>query len=324
MLAPFRFLGSAINLLGKALGPFGSFLLAIVRVIFGLIIFTFGMVILIVPLAFLGLYTEMLSNNDWSGMFEGFPINTIAELLPVWLAIALSIIVFIPSIVLVLLGISVLIKRNLIDGRFGLVIFGIWIMCILAGAFQAPKIIGQFKSEGSFTVDQTMDTPEGILVLTADRSGIDEGELGLVKLQLKGNEKNEMIVSQKFISKGANNKDAIENASKVSYELALTDSVLVFDKSLSFPDSTKFRMQRLDQTLFIPQNKAFVIDRKLLSIIKYSFGQDGYKSRDVNNRNYWVFNENGLLCLNCINDHKQSSADSLSRAIYKDSYFMEK
>jgi len=324
LLAPFRFLGSLINALGKALGPFGTFLLAVIRVLFGLIIFTVGMVLLIFPLAFLGLYTELLSNNDWSSMFEGFPINTIAELLPVWLAIALSVIGFIPSMVMVLLGISVLIKRNLIDGRFGLVIFGIWIMCILAGAFQAPKIIGQFKSEGSFTVEQTMGTPEGILVLTAERNGMDDGELGLVKLQLKGHEKNEMIVTQKFISKGSNRKDAIENATKVAYELQLTDSVLVFDKTLTFPDSARFRMQHLDQTLFIPQNKVFVIDRKLLSIIKYTFGQDGYKSRDINSRNYWVFNENGLLCLNCINDHKQSPVDSLSRAIYNNSYFMEK
>jgi len=324
LLAPFRFLGSLINALGKALGPFGTFLLAVIRVLFGLIIFTVGMVLLIFPLAFLGLYTELLSNNDWSSMFEGFPINTIAELLPVWLAIALSVIGFIPSMVMVLLGISVLIKRNLIDGRFGLVIFGIWIMCILAGAFQAPKIIGQFKSEGSFTVDHTMGTPEGILVLTAERNGMDDGELGLVKLQLKGHEKNEMIVTQKFISKGSNRKDAIENATKVAYELQLTDSVLVFDKTLTFPDSARFRMQHLDQTLFIPQNKVFVIDRKLLSIIKYTFGQDGYKSRDINSRNYWVFNENGLLCLNCINDHKQSPVDSLSRAIYNNSYFMEK
>ena len=257
-------------------------------------------------------------------MLDGFPINTIGELLPIWLAIALSIIVFIPSIVLVLLGISVVIKRNLIDGRFGLVLFGIWVMCILAGAFQAPKIIGQFKSEGSFTVEQTMDQPKGTLVLTADGNGMDDVELGFVKLQLKGHEKEEMLISQKFISKGSNRKEAIKNASEAEYELQLTDSVLVFDKFLTFPNTAKFRMQHLDQTLFIPQNKAFTIDRNLLSILKNTLGNDGYKSRDVNNRNFWVFNENGLLCLNCIDDHKQSEADSLSRSIYKNSYFMEK
>ena len=240
LLAPFRFLGNMINALGKALGPFGSFLLAVIRVLFGLIIFIVGMVMLIVPLAFLGLYSELVSNSDWAYMLDGFPINTIGELLPIWLAIALSIIVFIPSIVLVLLGISVVIKRNLIDGRFGLVLFGIWVMCILAGAFQAPKIIGQFKSEGSFTVEQTMDQPKGTLVLTADGNGMDDVELGFVKLQLKGHEKEEMLISQKFISKGSNRKEAIKNASEAEYELQLTDSVLVFDKFLTFPNTAKF------------------------------------------------------------------------------------
>lgn len=324
VLAPFRFLGKVINTIGKALGPFGTFLLAVIRVFFGLLIFTLGMVILIIPLAFLGLYSELIINNDWAYMWDGFPINTIAELLPVWLAIALSVIVFIPSIVLVLLGISVLIKRNLIDGRFGLVIFGIWIMCILLGAFQAPKIIGQFKSEGSFTVDQKLEVPESTLLLSAESNGINEGELGFVKLQLKGHEKNDLIVKQKFVSKGSNRTDAIENASEVAYELQLTDSLLIFDKSLSFPDTAKFRMQHLEQILFIPYNKAFVIDRKLLSILRNTLGKDGYKNRDINSQNYWVYNENGLLCLNCINDHKQSSTDSLSRSLYNDSFIMKK
>ena len=324
LLAPFRILGSAINWLGKVLGPLGTFLLAVIRVVFGLLIFTLGMVVLIVPLSFLGLYSELISNNDWSFVLDGFPINTIGELLPVWLAITLSIFMFIPSLVLVLLGISVLIKRNLIDGRFGLVIFGIWIMSILACAFQLPKIIGMFKSEGSFTVEQQMDTPDGTLMLTAEGDQLDQGELGLVKIQLKGNENDEMNISQRFSSKGANRSEAIKNASEVSYELHLTDSVLVFDKNLTFSDSSKFRMQHLDQTLFIPYNKAFVIDRKLLPILRNTLGQDGYKTRDINGRNHWVFNENGLLCLNCVNDHKQSTADSLSRAIYSDSYFMEK
>jgi hypothetical protein len=324
LLAPFRILGSAINWLGKVLGPLGTFLLAVIRVILGLFIFTLGMVILIVPLSFLGLYSELISNNDWAFVLDGFPINTIGELLPIWLAITLSIFMFIPSLVLVLLGISVLIKRNLIDGRFGLVIFGIWIMSILACAFQLPKIIGMFKAEGSFTVDQQMDTPEGVLMLTAEGDQLDQGELGLVKIQLKGHENDEMIISQEFSSKGSNKTEAIANASEVSYELQLTDSVLVFDKNLTFSDSSKFRMQHLDQTLFIPYNKAFVIDRKLLPILRNTLGQDGYKTRDINRRNHWVFNENGLLCLNCVNDHKQSIADSLSRAIYSNSYFMEK
>lgn len=323
VLAPFRFLGMIINGIGKALGPFGRFMLEVIRVIFGLIIFFIGMIVLITPLVFLGLYTEIITNEGWVYALDGFPITSIAELIPFWLATAASIIVLIPSIVLVLLGISVLIKRNLIDGRFGLVIFGIWVLCILVCAFQAPKIIGQFKSDAVYTLDQTLDIPEGSLVIKGEESILDSRDWALVRLQLRGHDSSEMVLDQRFFSKGSSKADALQNASSVNYELQQTDSVLVFGKMLTFPNSAKFRMQQLDQTLYLPYNKTFILDRSLLPVLKNTLSRDGYKSRDISDNHYWVFNEEGLLCLNCINDHKQSPADSVSRSQFQDHYFMK-
>ncbi|MDN3686577.1 PspC domain-containing protein [Cyclobacterium jeungdonense] len=323
VLAPFRFLGMIINGIGKALGPFGRFMLEVVRVIFGLIIFFIGMFVLITPLVFLGIYTEILTNEGWVYALDGFPVDSLAELVPFWLAIAASIIVLIPGIVLVLLGISVLIKRNLIDGRFGLVIFGIWVLSILVCAFQVPKIIGQFNSEAVHTLDQTLEVSEGSLVLRGEESILDSEDWGQVRIQLRGHERDEIILDQRFSSKGSSYEDALQNATSVSYELRQTDSLFVFGKMLTFPNTAKFRMQQLEQTLYLPYNKPFIIDRSLLPILKNTLSRDGYKSRDISDNHYWVFNEGGLLCLNCINDHKQSPADSISRSEFQDRYFMK-
>ncbi|WP_162342161.1 PspC domain-containing protein [Cyclobacterium salsum] len=323
VLAPFRFLGMIINGIGKALGPFGRFMLEVVRVIFGLIIFFIGMLVLITPLAFLGIYTEIITNEGWGYALDGFPVDSLAELLPFWLAIAASIIVLIPSIVLVLLGISVLIKKNLIDGRFGLVIFGIWVLSILVCAFQAPKIVGQFNSEAVHTLDQTLEIPEGSMVFKGEESILDTKDWGQVRLQLRGHEKDEIILDQRFFSKGSSYEDALENATSVNYTLRQTDSLFVFGKMLTFPDRAKFRMQQLEQTLYLPYNKPFIIDRSLLPMLKNTLSRDGYKSRDISDTHFWVFNEAGLLCLNCINDHKQSPADSVSRSQFQDRYFMK-
>src|SRR5690606_22241949 len=65
-LAPFRLMGEVINGIGKALGPFGRFLLEVVRVIFGLIIFFIGMMVVITPLILLGVYLEFFNNEDWT------------------------------------------------------------------------------------------------------------------------------------------------------------------------------------------------------------------------------------------------------------------
>lgn len=323
VLAPFRFLGMVINGLGKALGPFGRFLLEVVRVVFGLIIFFLGMILIIIPLGFLGLYSEILSQSGWNYVMDGFPIEAIGELLPFWLAIAAAVIALIPSIALVLLGLSVLIKRNLIDGRFGFVMFGIWILSILICSFQAPKIISQFKSGAIHSVNQELEVPEETLLVKGEDGLLENKDWGLVHLQIRGHDADKIYVEQRFSSKGSTREDALKNASSVNYNLQMEDSVLVFSKILTFPKPAKFRMQELNQTLYLPMNKPFVMDRSLLPILKNTLNQHGYKSRDISSRHHWVFNEDGLLCLNCINDHRQSTADSLSRSQFQERYFME-
>jgi phage shock protein PspC (stress-responsive transcriptional regulator) len=323
VLAPFRFLGIVINGIGKALGPFGRFLLEVVRVVFGLIIFFIGMMVMIIPLVFLGVYSEILTNNSWGYILDTVPIEALTELLPVWLAIAASIIVLIPGIVLVLLGISVLIKRNLIDGRFGLIVFGIWILSILICSFQIPKIIGQFKSTATHTVETPITPSEGTLIISSPTSRLEVGNFGSVSLSLRGHEGAGILLVQDYKSKGINREDALINASSVAYEFEVQDSVLLFHPNLEFTDPAKYRAQQLSQELRIPFNKPFVLDRSIIPLLRNTINKEGYKSRDINRRNHWVFNENGLLCLNCINDHKQSPLDSLSRNQFKNSYFME-
>lgn len=322
ILAPFRILGAIINGIGKALGPFGRFLIEVVRVVFGLAIFFIGMMVLIIPLIFLGIYTEVLTNNSWGYVFDNLPVEALSELLPLWLAIAASIVVLIPGLVLTLLGISVLIKRSLIDARFGFVIFGIWILSILTCSFQIPRIISQFKETASHLLETPMHLPEGTLVIKSESSGPDRGDFGSVYLTIKGHDRNQALLTQDFTSKGVNYEDAMKNASEVRYDFTMTDSILIFNRNLDFPSMTKYRGQQLHQTLRLPYNTPFVMDRSIIPMLRNTLYQDGYKSRDINSRHHWVVNENGLLCLNCINDHKQSRSDSLSRAQFKGRYFM--
>src|SRR5690554_4230919 len=322
-LAPFRFLGKVINEIGKALGPFGRFLLEVVRVIFGLIIFFIGMIVVITPLAMLGIYFELFNNEEWAYLFDQVPLETITELLPIWLAISVAVAILIPGIVLTLLGISVLIKKSLIDARFGLVTFGLWLLSIMICAFQIPKIIGQFKEEATHVQENIMDMPEGTLVLKSTSNTDPINDFALVSLTLEGNNNNQLTLIQNFSSNGRNHQDALKNATEVKYDYALEDTVLMFNRSLDFTSAAKFRGQELEQTLQIPYNKPFVLDKSILPILQGTIYSNGYKLKDVNSKNHWVYNENGLLCLNCVNDHKTSQQDSLSRAMFNGRYFMK-
>jgi phage shock protein PspC (stress-responsive transcriptional regulator) len=323
LMAPFRIMGEIINGIGKALGPFGMFLLGFFRVVFGLIILFIGTTVIILPLLFLGVYTELLTNNDWGYFFEGFPVEAITELIPIWLAVSASVMVLIPGIIVTLLGISVLIKRSIIDAPLGFIAFGIWILSILICSFQIPKVVNQFKEQASMDLDKTIPLPEQTLVLATIGSD-NSTDFGGVTLVLKGYDGKEALLEQTFTSKGRNNEEALRNASEVTYDFHLSDSTLSFQRHLAFPNLAKYRGQYLRQTLFLPYNRPFVMDRSILPILRSTISSGGYKNREVNGKNHWVFHSEGLLCLTCINGQKDSELDSLTRLQFKDSYFMVK
>ena len=322
VLAPFRFLGEVINGIGKALGPFGRFLLEVVRVVFGLIIFFIGMIVILTPLLLLGVYWELFNNEDWSYIFGPIPFDAISELLPLWLVVAVAVAILIPGIVMTLLGISVLIKRSLIDARFGLVTFGLWLLSLMICAFQVPRVVNQFKEEAIHVQEEVLEVREGTLVIHSQGNSPNE-DLGLISVTLEGTPDSSFTLVQEFRSKGRNHDDAIRNASEVRYDYLLEDTVLTFNRSLEFTPESKFRGQDLHQTLRIPYNTPFVMDKSILPILEGTIYSNGYKMKDVNTKNHWVYNENGLLCLNCVNDHKNSQEDSLSRAMFNGRYFME-
>jgi len=325
LLAPFRLLGKVISALADALGPLGTFLLSIIRVIFGLIIFLIGTALTLAPLALLGVYFEVIPQNySDSGWSNDFPMTWITEIMPVWLALAIAVAILIPGIIILLLGISVLVKKSIIDGRFGLVALGIWLLSLGICAFQVPRVVTQFKTEATQTVENVIDISEKTLILKSVDSRDDSGFFEAVSLKLQGTDNEKPILIQKLKSKGKSYQDALKNTETIKYKYTVMDSVLTFERGIDLNQMDKFRGQKIDLVLEIPYEKPFVLDKSILSIIKGTIHSNGYKIRDVNSRNHWVFNEMGLLCLTCSNDTKVSKTDSLSRAKFEGAYFMNR
>src|SRR5690606_37404125 len=150
------------------------------------------------------------------------------ELLPVWLVIAIAVAILIPGIVLTLLGISVLIKRSLIDARFGLVTFGLWILSLMICAFQVPRVVNQLKDEASLVQEEVLEVQQGTLVIQS-QSNASDGDIGLISITLEGTADSSLTLVQEFRSKGRNQDDAPQNASSVNYNYSLEDTVLMLN-----------------------------------------------------------------------------------------------
>src|SRR5690606_11522963 len=128
-------------------------------------------------------------------------------------------------------------------------------------AFQVPRIINQFKEEATHVQANTLEIPIGTFVIQSIGNAENRNDFGLVSLTLDGYSGDSLSLQQNFRSNGRNYEDALKNAAEVRYGYAMEDSVFVFNRFLEFSPEARFRGQRLNQTLEIPLNQPFVMDK---------------------------------------------------------------
>jgi phage shock protein PspC (stress-responsive transcriptional regulator) len=340
VMTPVRVLGQVIEALGSALGSLGKFLLTVLRLFFGVIIFFFGMVLVGAPLLTFTVYLGIL-DPIYYGTEDVFPLEMITELVPTGLAAAGLGVLAIPGIVILMLGLSVLSKKNLVGNKFGLVALALWLMCIATLGFQIPRVVAKFKEEDRVLTNTPLTLGQGVLFLKAN-DGEDEEFYQRVVLELKGTEDSVLTLNQEYFSRGQSKKQAQENIKKIAYSYTVKDSVITFERGFDMKTLGAFRDQKLNLTLAIPYNKPFVMDDSLLEILENTLYKNGYDWEDVRPEAIWVFNEAGLTCLTCpekkgerrdwdsfesekaqLDSITKIQQDSLSRAKLKDAYFLK-
>ena len=340
LMTPFRVLGKVIEALGSALGSLGKFLLTLLRLFFGIYIFILGVVLVGVPLVTFALYLGVIDPVYYSPV-DGFPLEMITELVSTGLAAAGLGVLAIPGIVILMLGLSVLSKKNLVGSKFGLVALALWLMCIATLGFQIPRVIAKFKEEDRVITNTPLTPGQGVLFLKVE-DGEDEEFYQRVVLELKGTQDSVLTLNQEYFSRGQSKKQAQENIKKINYEYAVKDSVISFERGFDMKTLGAFRDQKLNLTLEIPYNKPFIMDDSLLDILENTLYKNGYEREDVRPEAIWVFNEAGLTCLTCpekkgerrdwdsfesekaqLDSLTKIQQDSLSKAKLKDAYFLK-
>lgn len=328
VLAPFRVMGNAIDEGGRALGPFGRFLLSIFRIFFGAIIFLIGISLIFASMVFLGTYFHIIQGETFGFQTGDIPMEFITDAVPFWLAVAVAMVVIVPAMIITIMGVSIWVRRNLIHGRIGLIALVIWLISIAIVGFSLPQTIRQFSSEAEVTETIDLEIGEGIMVIRARdinqeasvrgrRFGDDEVFYNnTISLKLVGHDGDQVRLEQNFSSRGKSYEDARANLREIAYAYEVQDSILLVDKNIRLTSWGKFRAQNLDQVLHIPYNRPFIIDKSVLSVLQHTLYRNGYKLKDVTSRNIWVFNDNGLLCLPCTSEHKQAEADQESREMF--------
>lgn len=298
LLTPFRVIGQVIEAIGSALGPLGVFLINVIRVIFGLFVFFIGLGLTIAPIFSLAVYMGIFTNDDYRVLMDNFPVELFSNLIPIWLVIGASFLLVIPGIIIILLGLSVLMQKNLIGARFGFVALGLWLLCIGICAFQIPLIVAQFKEENWHKIEHQVPVSEGIMILRMNPIS-EESTFNTVNLKLEGTSDTLVTLREDYFARGKTKAEAMNNAKMITYNYTVLDSMVTFDEGYDISNLGIFRDQKLNLFLEIPYEKPFIMERSLLEILRNTIYRSGFRSSDISQNTVWAFNQQGLVCLTC-------------------------
>jgi phage shock protein PspC (stress-responsive transcriptional regulator) len=305
LLFPFRLIAALINFLSKALGPIALFIIEAIRVIFGvlLVIIAIGMTLalLITGGVALGVFTGTYFVN-----YVDFPLELIRQDIPVLPLIAGFFFWLIPQIFLVILGVSVITKKLILNAKIGWSMFAVWIISVVVLVLTIPPVVGRYSRDGVYSDVEKYDLKGKTAVLTLKQTGLEDYDV--TSLKLRGHEDSVYRLEKRFESRGKSRSDAIENARMVSYNVTLEDSVFTFDSNIRFGDEAKFRGQRLDMIMYIPYNQPFLMDEDLRYILKNTVYYYGFRVSQMEG-NTWMFTEDGLQCLTCSSDNTSSKSE---------------
>lgn len=309
LLFPFRLIAALINFLSKALGPIAIFLIEAIRVIFGvlLVIIAIGMTLalLLTSGIIVGIFTDAYMID-----FIGFPLDLIRQDIPVLPVIAGFFFWLIPQIFLVVLGVSVITKKLILNAKIGWSLFAIWIVSVVIMALTLPPLAGRYSRDGVYSEVDKFDLRGKTAVLTLKQTGLEDYEA--TDLRLRGHEDSLFRLEKRFEARGKSRMDAIENAKMVTYNVVLDDSVFVFDSNIQFNADAKFRRQTLDMILYVPYNQPFLMDEDMRYILTNTIYYYGYRNSQMEG-NTWMFTEEGLECLTCSKENTEARRERFDR-----------
>ena len=294
IMIPFKLLAVVLETLAKILGPLLAFLGEVLRIALGI-----GFIVTGLGLSFLLLLIFLIAlgiNLSWTDiMISGFfPLELLVSSINTLTAVTLLLIFMVPMLAIVLLGLTIITKRTLLNRYLGATLFTLWILAIAGLSFLTPATIKDFISENYVQLTQNFEPTDSLSTLTlAQRGQVNDR----VKLYLTGHDKSDFKAITRVISRGNTLENAENNAAAVSYAIVQEENEIIFARDINL-NMTPFRFQEAEITLYIPFGLPFKIDADLGKLLRNTLYPNGYNTSYLKG-NKWVFDQNGLNCITC-------------------------
>lgn len=298
ILFPFRAIAAVFELLG----PFFRTVVEVLRVAIGILIALIGFGMMVAIFFGFGILAGLFTAPDWVLLSDGFvsapnvPFDAFRNTVPGWMILAAFLAAVVPSLFAILLGSSIIARRVVFNATTGWSLFVVFFLALGVLSFSLPQLIYNFKEEGEYRDEQRFTISAGTPVLRIRETGLDDYDV--TSVYLRGWDGTEIKVVKRFESQGPSRKVAAENARMVDYQVAQSDSVIVFDSNLTFQKDAKFRAQRINVDVYIPYDRVVVVEDGLWRIIdnrdRINFRYD-YETRKIR-----INKDSGFECVDCL------------------------
>ena len=310
LLFPFRLIAALINGLGKVLGPVLLFLVDAIRILIGVFLVFLGIVLTFAFLVSTAALFGILQNESvWMMSDVGIPLSVISNSFPSLTVIAAGLGIIVPSIFLILLGISVIAKRIIFNATTGWTLLAIFVISSVYLSVSVPALVYQFKETGSYEVTNDYDLDGKTAVFNLKESGLDDYHGA--SLRILGHKDSTVRITTTYRSQGSSRLNAEENARMISYAYVVNDSVFTFDSNITLKDDAIFRDQRSNTLIYMPYGSKFKIDRDVRRVLRNSLYSYNFDRDELGNMVWTMDPEKGLICTTCPEPEPAPEADAV-------------
>ncbi|MFN4144252.1 MAG: PspC domain-containing protein [Runella sp.] len=303
LLFPFR----AIAMIFGGLAPLMKFLVVILRFFAGLMLFLIGACVLIgLLVALFSILGLNSANVDWIDA-DFWPAQFLLGEIPSGAYLFFFFAIAVPFAALAWIGISLLTNENKFTPVVWQTMLGLFLLGVVGSVVTGTKYSANFRKTGRVEETKTYALPKQTLLLEVNDDYDSDYRDRNIGFRMEGQDSPEIKVDIEYIAKGTSRKDAENNASTISYNIAQKDSILAFDQHFALKERAKFRGQNVNLKLYLPYDKPFAMSR--------DFYRHFWVRGQLNDREYdlekeeenesmfravrWAFKkDSGLVCLN--------------------------
>jgi phage shock protein PspC (stress-responsive transcriptional regulator) len=301
LLFPFRAIATVIGGLGSALGPLLNGVVAIIRVFAGIMLLVVAFGLMVACLAVLGAFIGFESGAH----FGDLPIGMIRDDISAPMMLSAFLTGFIPAFGLAILGVMLIMMRNVLSSRTALTLGGVWLVSLVVFGGTITPLIGSFQRRGTVEETKVLNVPAA--VPTFAMNNVENDANWRPSIDLKGYDGPTINLVQDFRAQGRNRAEAQDNARQIKYVYTVKDSTVRFDEMMELAPDAHFRAQDLDMDVLIPYEKPFRMTQEFARFIRNEFGG---KEIDRMSTSIWKFTkEDGLVCINYPREKDHSASD---------------